>query len=337
MSHSDSYSREQWIPFQERLAKGNKRGLRRGVRFVYLELALEARRRSGIIDLTVGWATEKAVHDLIGGNKREIKQALVAFTKPDEDGVAPIEIVRDQSKHRLILTNWAKWAAPKSSTQRVREWRERQRNTHLESDETLQDVSTRNGETPYRTEQERTGQDRTKHSPLAPQGGEVEKASCEVPPPESVEHDEPGAPAVPTTYDLGWRMWRELYEQSRRGYGRYVDAFIDDDRVIQRLAHRADAMTGGNRQRTVQLLRHWFVSYLRDDGDLSCHAERRHPLKLVERRLPTYGEPKPAVATARDRAPKPEQPKLSEEQLRESAMRATEMAKQLAERKRLNR
>jgi hypothetical protein len=311
---------EEWVPFQERLAKGDKRGLPRGVRFVYLELALEARRRSGFIDLTLGWTTEKAVHDLIGGNRREIKKALQAFTKPDEDGLAPIEIVRDESKHRLILTKWPHWAGPKSSTQRVRDYRERQRNADLSANETLHPVSRRNGETPYSTEQYRTGQERTEQPPLAPQGGEGEPSASDVP--ESVEREEP---AAEPTYDLAWRMWRELYEQSRRRYGRYVEAIVDDNRVIQRLGRQADEMTGADRARTSALLRHWFVSYLRDDGDLRCQVAARHPLRLIERRLPTYGEPKPPASANRvAKAKANAEPVPSEEELRASAQRNLE-------------
>lgn len=146
--------------------------------------------------------------------------------------------------------------------------------------------------------------------------------------PESVE---PAADSEPeSTYDMAWRMWRELYDQSRRKYGRYVDAMIDDDRVIQRLAHKADDMTGVDRGRTTALLRHWFVSYLRDDGDLNCHTDRRHPLKLIERRLPTYGEPKEPASSTRLSAVKPSRPRVSDDDLQASAERNAERALALA-------
>lgn len=109
--------------------------------------------------------------------------------------------------------------------------------------------------------------------------------------PEAVE---PEAPVEPeTTYDLAWRLWRELYQTSRRKYGRYIEAGVTDDRAIQLLAHRADDLTGADRAKTEALLRHWFSSYLLDDGEVSFIVNARHPVKFIERRLPTYGEPKP--------------------------------------------
>lgn len=162
---------EEWVPFQERLAKGAKRSIPRGVRFVLLELSLEARSKSGVIHLPLEWSTEKAVHDLLGGNRREIVAALKVFTKPDEDGVAPIEIVRDPTRHRLVVSKWAVWAGPKSSTQRVREMRARNNNGQLSADETLPPVASCNGETLYSTEQDKTEQEMT--SPHPPQGGRV--------------------------------------------------------------------------------------------------------------------------------------------------------------------
>jgi hypothetical protein len=136
--------------------------------------------------------------------------------------------------------------------------------------------------------------------------------------PESIDRE---PPPDESTYDLTWRMWRDLYEQSRRQYGRYVDAMIDDDRVIQRLAHKADDMTGADRERTTTLLRHWFTSYLRDDGDVNCQANARHPLRLIERRLPTYGEPKPPASATRLAKASPAEPKVDAAELRAAAER----------------
>lgn len=132
-----------------------------------------------------------------------------------------------------------------------------------------------------------------------------------------------------TTYDTAWRLWRELYEASRRGYGRYVEVFIQDDRVVQRLAHRATELAGGDAERTVALLRHWFLTYLRDDGDVNCQANARHPLRLLERRLPTYGDlPKAASVTrikAAARAPEP--PPVSNEEHLANVERARNIAR----------
>jgi hypothetical protein len=135
---------EDWVPFHRRLAKGKKRSLPRGVRFVYLELALEARATEGTIELPLEWDTLDAVHDLLGGGRAEIKNALEAFTKVDDTGVSPLEIVKNSTQHALIVTKWGEWAGPKSSTRRVREFRERQKNAGLAPVETLRPVSHRN-------------------------------------------------------------------------------------------------------------------------------------------------------------------------------------------------
>jgi len=309
---------EEWVPFQKRLAKGAKRSLPRGVRFVLLELALEARQRAGTIELPLGWTTEKAVHDLLGGNKKEINQALREFTKPDASGVQVVQIERDDTKHRLTFCKWSQFSGPKSSTSRVQLFRERRKNADLAGDETQGDVSERNGETLYSTEQNRTVENKP---PLPPEGEEEGDPSS---PPEPVVHDG----GRKTTYDQAWRLWRELYEASRRRYGKYVEVFVQDDRVVQRLAHRAEELAEGNAARTAALLRHWFVSFLRDDGDMSCHVNARHPLRLLERRLPTYGDlPRPASVT-RIKAPRPaEPPPLSQEEHLAAVERARAIAR----------
>jgi len=150
-----------WVPFHRRLAKGRKKALPRGVRFVLLELSLEARPTRGVLDLPLHWSTLKAVHDLLGGNRREIKKALEEFQKPDELGHKSIEIERDESKHRLILTKWEEWAGPKSSTERVREHRDRQKNAAIANGETFHAVPTRNDRNAlqYSTEQNSTEQE----------------------------------------------------------------------------------------------------------------------------------------------------------------------------------
>lgn len=135
---------EDWIPFHRRLAKGKKRSLPRGVRFVYLELALEARATGGTIELPIDWTTLDAVHDLLGGKRSEVKDALEAFTKIDDTGVSPLKVVRDLTEHTIIVTKWIEWAGPKSSTERVRKHRELSKAGKLPATETLPTVSTGN-------------------------------------------------------------------------------------------------------------------------------------------------------------------------------------------------
>jgi hypothetical protein len=103
---------------------------------------------------------------------------------------------------------------------------------------------------------------------------------------------------------------------------------VQDDRVVQRLAHRAEELADGKRDRVLAVLRHWFVSYLRDDGDLNCHANARHPLRLIERRLPTYGDlPKPASARRIKAARAAEPPPLSNDEHLAAIERARAIAR----------
>lgn len=302
---------EEWVPAHKRLMKGPKRHLRRGVRFVLLELSMEARGKGGVLDLPLAWTTERAIHDLIGGDRKEIAQALAAFTQPDEDGVPPIKIERDSTKHRLLIPKWALWAGPKSSTERVRALRERHKNGQLQDGVTLHALHGETSETPYSTGEDSREEKSTEDPPLPPEG---ERALRTDAPPAPIVHGDRHS-----TYDLAWGMWRELYQQSRRGYGRYLEDFIKDDKVIQRMAHKADGLTGEDREATTLLLRHWFTSYLRDDGDLNCHSKARHPLRLIERRLVTYGEPKKPASVTRLAKAKPAEPEMSDAELRAAA------------------
>jgi hypothetical protein len=171
-----------WVPCHRRLVKGPKKYLPRGVRFVLLELSLEARPSRGIIDLPIHWSTLKGVHDLLGGNRREIKKALEEFQKPDELGQTAIRIERDESKHRLIITKWEEWAGPKSSAERVAAHRERQKNGALANGVTLHPSVTSNASNRL---QERRGEEST---------GE-ESANVTTPPP-------PTSPNLPGLADL---------------------------------------------------------------------------------------------------------------------------------------
>ena len=292
-----------WVPFHRNLAEGSKKGLPRGVRFVLLELSLKARPKGGVINLPAQWTTLKAVHDLIGGSRKEIDEALLEFTKPDEDGVAPIKIVKDLTRHTLIISKWREWAGGKSSTERVQKHRDAKKNATIDTDETVTSVTNRNGGNAYSTGQYRTVENKTEDPPLPP-GGEDEEGAG-IPEAESrsgeTEPDEP-------LYDLTWRIWRSMYEQSRRKYGRYIDGGIREERFVQGLYRRASDLTGGDRVRVELLLRHWFSSFLRDDGELNCLARARHKLTLLEARLPTYGEPVPAKSVRRVRVAAVEEP-----------------------------
>lgn len=115
----------EWIKFHAELTKGAKRGLPRSVRFVYLELSLLARPGSGSIDLATGMTDCAAVSDMLGGNSREVREA-VALLSAGDDPMIRFEGPKD--RRRLIIVAWERWnERPGRSTERV----QRHRNAHV--------------------------------------------------------------------------------------------------------------------------------------------------------------------------------------------------------------
>ncbi len=138
-----------WIPFHKRLAKGPKRGLPRALRFVLLELSLEARATRGRLDLCPGWTTLNAVHDLIGGDRLEIAQALDAFA---DDALV---VVNDGAEHSLTIPRWEEWAGPKTDAERQASRRARDSVTKV----SLHPVTAVTPTGHNRTEQNKRGED----------------------------------------------------------------------------------------------------------------------------------------------------------------------------------
>jgi len=151
-----------WVPFHEQLCKGPKKGWPRAVRFVLLELAREARRTHGVLRFPPGWDLIRAVHDLLGGDRREIRKALTLFQIRDDLGQSVIEIERDVSELRLRITKFSKWAGPKTNAERQAEFKE---NRRLQDNERYRQVTE---VTP--TGQDRTVEERREEPPLPPAG-----------------------------------------------------------------------------------------------------------------------------------------------------------------------
>lgn len=124
-----------WVKFHDKLCKGAKRGLPRAVRFVFMELCLEARPGRGVMSLPVGMPDLDALHDVLGGNRKEIADALKALTtipKATADEPEPramIEIDGEDGARRLTIPSWEAWNSgqetPGSSTARSRRHRQR--------------------------------------------------------------------------------------------------------------------------------------------------------------------------------------------------------------------
>lgn len=110
-----------WIKFHEELTAGAKRGLKRAHRFVFMELSLKARARGGFVELAIGMADEAAVLDLLGGDAREVKDAIKALVS-----AGMISFDGEAGARRLVVVSWDKWNdAPGGSTERVKRHRER--------------------------------------------------------------------------------------------------------------------------------------------------------------------------------------------------------------------
>jgi hypothetical protein len=109
-----------WVKFHDELRRGAKRGISRAARFVLMELSLEARPNRGYVDLPIGMHDLEAIHDMLGGNKRDIAEALSVFTS----GTDPSFVIEDtDTGRRLTILKWALWnsvEAPGSSTERSR-------------------------------------------------------------------------------------------------------------------------------------------------------------------------------------------------------------------------
>jgi hypothetical protein len=120
-----------WIPFHSGLREGDKRGLPRAVRFVYLELSLIARPFAGAIPLPRGFKSDlDAVHDMLGGNRREVAEALALLTVPmdptDPSDTPMLTLSGPPERRILSVTSHSRWVRVDNSTARVRRLRERQ-------------------------------------------------------------------------------------------------------------------------------------------------------------------------------------------------------------------
>lgn len=98
-----------WVRFHEEITLGSKRGIKRALRFVYMELSLAARKSKvrGKILLPKGMSDLDAVHDVIGGDRREIAAALKEFMSGEEPSLS-FETLGTTDRY-LVVTNWHRW------------------------------------------------------------------------------------------------------------------------------------------------------------------------------------------------------------------------------------
>ena len=172
-----------WIKLHDSIRKGNNRVIRRAHRFVFLELCLEAYELRGRIAIPTGVDVVDAVHDILGGNRREIEEALQIWMTPGgPDEPAALQIDQNGSKRELVVTNWAFWNDRDISTDRVRKHRE---NKRLRVDETRfnrSNVTVGNGSSEVKGSGEKG---REEKNPQTPFGGD------------EPEEDAPSSPTLP--------------------------------------------------------------------------------------------------------------------------------------------
>lgn len=114
-----------WVKFHAELCEGAKRGLPRAVRFIFMELSIKARTGRGSLELPVGMSDLDALQDVLGGDRREVKEALRALTA----GPDPMVVLDGEERARtLVIPSWGRWnagatEAPGASTERSRRHR----------------------------------------------------------------------------------------------------------------------------------------------------------------------------------------------------------------------
>lgn len=202
----------EWVPFHRSLTRGTKRGLPRGVRFVYLEVALEARHGDGRIRMPAGFPSDAdALHDMLGGDKRELVAALKTLTAPLPGEDEPmLRFDGDAGCRSLAVVAFHDWAKPaETSTPRVQKHRAakaaaRAATAHKEQpDETPGNVSGETIETP----QIRSQETRSEETPKPPEGAETGSGSSN--------------PLPKSEVRLWGETWIGQYETGmRRGLGR---------------------------------------------------------------------------------------------------------------------
>lgn len=99
-----------WVRFHRELREGAKRGLSRAVRFVYLEISSEARKRRGVIPLPAGLGDVDGLHDILGGNRKEVAEAVERLSSAIPGEPEPmIRFEGEPGGRRCVVVAWEKW------------------------------------------------------------------------------------------------------------------------------------------------------------------------------------------------------------------------------------
>ena len=223
----------EWVPFHESLRRGDKRGLPRAVRFIYLELSLEARPFGGRIPLPRGFKSDvDAIHDILGGKRSEIEHALALLTAPldlsDPSERPMIEVSGPPERRVLTVVAHETYVKRDLSTPRTRKHREKQ---------TEQSPSTTDAGNAFRTNgtdaagtlhmRGEKRREEKRRSPIAPAGGTAERVSEKAEPPKK--------PPIGDYAQLAFELWCEAW-QTRTGKAKRGSLMPDERKRATELA-----------------------------------------------------------------------------------------------------
>lgn len=157
-----------WVKCHEGLTRGEWRGVPRAVRFVLLELSLACRPLRGSVALPRGMSDLDGVVDMLGGDRREVRDALKILA----DGAEPTVVIEgDEGRRVLRIPRWGDHNSVDLSTERSKRHREKARESAERN--ALHDRSQRvgndddcNARNAHRQEERRE-----EDPPVVPQGG----------------------------------------------------------------------------------------------------------------------------------------------------------------------
>ena len=102
-----------WVKFHREITQGSKRGIPRAIRFVLMELSLACRPLRGRVELPVGMTDVDGVHDLVGGKRREVVDAIQVFTTDGTSKRPPSVVIMGPSGARLLtMPRWRAMQQP---------------------------------------------------------------------------------------------------------------------------------------------------------------------------------------------------------------------------------
>lgn len=145
--------------------------------------------------------------------------------------------------------------------------------------------------------------------PSDPSSDPTDRVGASAPPPPVLQVQEPEPPktrkprqcklpVVKPDTSLGWGIWREMYQSSKRGYGRYIPSPADNPAMTEIIrcateaaAEEAKAAEDPNPDMaawTESVIRSVFVGYLRTDGHNGFLCDKRHAVMYAPREFGVY-------------------------------------------------